>query len=160
MYTVDLIWSLDTCDFSLPSFLSHINVCVCVYVELYYNGYCISFLFAPVLGSNIDRTSAIPEDNVTPIVLAIPGLTSDSESPVSFLFIYFFSWIWKCFLGNSGVSSNILLDFKAYSCLVYTVPYAFDLVFWFINLFFLNCMLRVHSNRRVLWSIKVVSLRK
>ncbi|KAL6209431.1 hypothetical protein ACLB2K_020373 [Fragaria x ananassa] len=34
-----------------------------------------------VLGSNIDRTSAIPEDNVTPIVLAIPGLTSDSESP-------------------------------------------------------------------------------
>ncbi|XP_004290436.1 PREDICTED: embryogenesis-associated protein EMB8 [Fragaria vesca subsp. vesca] len=34
-----------------------------------------------VLGSNIDRTSAIPEDNITPIVLAIPGLTSDSESP-------------------------------------------------------------------------------
>ncbi|KAL6213815.1 hypothetical protein ACLB2K_013254 [Fragaria x ananassa] len=34
-----------------------------------------------VLGSNIDRTSAIPEYNITPIVLAIPGLTSDSESP-------------------------------------------------------------------------------
>ncbi|KAM5562051.1 embryogenesis-associated protein EMB8 [Rosa sericea] len=38
-------------------------------------------LNSDVLGSNYDTTSAIPKDDIKPIVLAIPGLTSDSESP-------------------------------------------------------------------------------
>ncbi|PRQ24424.1 putative alcohol O-acetyltransferase [Rosa chinensis] len=37
-------------------------------------------LNSDVLGNNFDITTAIPKDDINPIVLAIPGLTSDSES--------------------------------------------------------------------------------
>lgn len=106
------------------------------------------YFYPPVLGSNFDTITAISKDDINPIVLVIPGLTSDSESPVSFICIYFHSFIGSAnaFWCNSGISSNRIfclqisfysarLEGSCWLCLVYTGLYAFDVVFGFIDLF-------------------------
>lgn len=101
------------------------------------------YFYPPVLGSNFDTITAISKDDINPIVLAIPGLTSDSESPVSFICIYFHSlglrMLSGVILASLAIESSvyrfpsILLDWKAVVGYVLYIPVCMHLM-WFSGL--------------------------
>lgn len=56
----------------------------------YYSSGLIFHLFHTVMGVPINMNDTICKDDKTPIVIVIPGLTSDSTSAVSFPFVCLF----------------------------------------------------------------------
>ena len=90
------------CPFWKNDLYSHILIRMCIhafqvnilwifheYIKCYSSG-LIFHLFFTVMGGAINMSDTICKDDKTPIVIVIPGLTSDSASAVSFLFVCLF----------------------------------------------------------------------
>lgn len=56
------------------------SFCFCILVAVFSSIPC---LFVAVSGVSVQNDNALAKDDATPIVIIIPGLTSDSASPVS-----------------------------------------------------------------------------
>lgn len=46
--------------------------------------FIVYLIISPVKGQSVYINNVIPKEDKTPIVMVVPGLTSDSNSPVSF----------------------------------------------------------------------------
>ena len=76
----------------------------------YYSSGLIFHLFFTVMGVAINMNDTIRKDDKTPIVVVIPGLTSDSASAVSFLFcLSFFHSFYVSIVISRPISSRTTL---------------------------------------------------